>query len=207
MQEHMNVVVSCAREVVPLLEAMATGDDEKIRDQRAKIDHFEHEADQIKHRIRSHAPKRFMMALDRRTILEILDYQDSIADVTQDIAELVDQRSMHMPDKLKDSVMSLAKGVVDACEQGERIVNELDGLVETGFGEAEVGRIDEMISELGRLETKTDSQLDIAARMLFSIEEELGVATIFWHQVIRQIATLADLSERVGNRLRLLLAN
>jgi uncharacterized protein Yka (UPF0111/DUF47 family) len=49
--------------------------------------------------------------------------------------------------------------------------------------------------------------LDKAARKLFSIEGELGVATIFWHQVIRQIATLADLSERVGNRLRLLMAN
>jgi hypothetical protein len=63
-----------------------------------------------------------------------------------------------------------------------------------------------MISELGRLETETDAQLDAAARKLFSIEAELGVATIFWHQVLRQIATLADLAERVGNRLRLLMA-
>ena len=52
----------------------------------------------------------------------------------------------------------------------------------------------------------TDAQLDAAARKLFSIEAELGVATIFWHQVLRQIATLADLAERVGNRLRLLMA-
>ncbi|MDP6855314.1 MAG: DUF47 family protein, partial [Arenicellales bacterium] len=168
---------------------------------------LEHEADQIKHEIRSHTPRRFMMALDRRTMLEILDYQDSIADVTQDIAELADQRRMHLPEALKEPVLSLARQVLAACEQGQRIIDELDELVETGFGESEVGRVDEMISELGRLETETDAQLDRAARKLFSIEEELGVATIFWHQVIRQIATLADLSERVGNRLRLLLAS
>ena len=207
MQQHMNVAVLCAREILPLLDAMAAGDLDAIRDRRAEIDRLEHEADEIKHEIRAHTPKRFMMALDRRTILEILDYQDSIADITQDIAELADQRNMHLPEVMKEPVMSLAKSVVTACEQGQRIIDELDELVETGFGDAEVRRVDEMILELGRLETETDRQLDMAARKLFEIEDDLGVATIFWHQVLRQIATLADLSERVGNRLRLLMAN
>lgn len=206
MQQHMSVAVLCAREILPLLDAMAAGDIDGIRDRRAEIDRLEHEADQIKHEIRSHTPKRFMMALDRRTILEILDYQDSIADITQDIAELADQRNMHLPEVMKEPVVSLARSVVVACEQGQRIIDELDELVETGFGDAEVRRVDEMILELGRLETETDRQLDAAARKLFSIEDELGVATIFWHQVLRQIATLADLAERVGNRLRLLMA-
>ena len=206
MQQHMSVAVLCAREILPLLDAMAAGDIDGIRDRRAEIDRLEHEADQIKHEIRSHTPKRFMMALDRRTILEILDYQDSIADITQDIAELADQRNMHLPEVMKEPVVSLARSVVAAYEQGQRIIDELDELVETGFGDAEVRRVDEMILELGRLETETDRQLDAAARKLFSIEDELGVAMIFWHQVLRQIATLADLAERVGNRLRLLMA-
>ena len=206
MQQHMSVAVLCAREILPLLDAMAAGNIDGIRDRRAEIDRLEHEADQIKHEIRSHTPKRFMMALDRRTILEILDYQDSIADITQDIAELADQRNMHLPEVMKEPVVSLARSVVAACDQGQRIIDELDELVETGFGDAEVRRVDEMILELGRLETETDRQLDAAARKLFSIEDELGVATIFWHQVLRQIATLADLAERVGNRLRLLMA-
>ncbi len=80
-----------------------------------------------------------MMALDRRTRREILDYQDSIADVAQDIAELADQRSMHLHDALKGRVLSLANRVVVACEQGQRVIDELDELVETGFGDAEVG--------------------------------------------------------------------
>ena len=140
-------------------------------------------------------------------MLEILDYQDSIADVTQDIAELADQRSMHLPDALKEPVLSLAHRVLAACEQGQRIVDELDELVETGFSEGEVARVDEMITELGRLESETDGELDRAARALFAMEEELGVATVFWHQIILWTANLADLSERVGNRLRLLIAN
>jgi predicted phosphate transport protein (TIGR00153 family) len=207
MQQHMGVAVLCAREILPLLDAMAEGDIGKIRDRRSEIDRLEHEADQIKHEIRSHTPKKFLMALDRRIILEILDYQDSIADTAQDIAEIADQRNMHLPAVMVEPIQSLAHSVVAACEQGQRIVDELDELVETGFGESEMRRVDEMIRELNRLESETDRQLDLAARKLFAIEDELGVATIFWHQVLRQIARLADLAERVGNRLHLLMAH
>ena len=207
MQQHMQVAILCAREVIPLLEAMAAGNNEAIRERRAEIDRLEHEADELKHEIRSHMPRRFMMAMDRRTMLEILDCQDSIADVTQDIAELADQRSMHLPESLKEPVLTMAQSVRSACEQGQRIVDELDELVETGFGEGEVARVDEMVRELGRLESQTDAELDRAARALFAMEAELGVATVFWHQIILWIANLADLSERVGNRLRLLMAN
>lgn len=207
MQQHMGVAVLCAREILPLLDAMADGNIEGIRDRRGEIDRLEHEADQIKHEIRAHTPKKFLMALDRRIILEILDYQDSIADTAQDIAELADQRNMHLPEPLIEPVRALAHSVVAACEQGQRIIDELDELVETGFGESEMRRVDEMIRELNRLESETDRQLDAASRKLFSIENDLGVATIFWHQVLRQIARLADLAERVGNRLRLLMAH
>ena len=206
IQKHMHVAVLCAREILPLLDAMESADDDSIRERRSEIDRLEHEADAIKHEIRSHLPRRLMMAIDRRTILEILDYQDSIADTTQDIAELVDQRKMYLPKELITSILPLAQRVVAACEQGQRVINELDELIETGFGESEVARVDEMIIELGRLESETDDLQDKAARTLFSMESELGIATIFLHQIISWIANLADLSERVGNRLRLLIA-
>ena len=73
---------------------MAAGDDEAIRAVRADVDRLEHKADEIKHDIRSNMPRRLMMAMERRDLLDILDCQDSIADVTQDIAELVDQRAI-----------------------------------------------------------------------------------------------------------------
>ena len=206
IQKHMHVAVLCARQIVPLVEAMTAGDNGAIRKQRVEIDRLEHEADQIKHEIRSHMPRRFLMATDRRTMLEILSGQDAIADISQDIAELVDQRSMHLPEELQEPVLVLAKRVVMACEQGQRIIDALDELVETGFGDSEVGRVEEMMLELGRLESETDADFDRAARALFTIEEQLGVATSFWYQIIVWISNLADISERVGNRLRLLMA-
>jgi hypothetical protein len=111
-----------------------------------------------------------------------------------------------LPEELQEPVLVLAKRVVMACEQGQRIIDALDELVETGFGDSEVGRVEEMMLELGRLESETDADFDRAARALFTIEEQLGVATSFWYQIIVWISNLADISERVGNRLRILMA-
>lgn len=206
MQEHMNSAVECAREIVPLVEAMASGDLEAIRRCRNVIDELEHKADEIKNEIRDHLPRRLMLAIERRDMLEILDSQDSMADVTQDIAELADQRGMHLPADLVAPMKALAKRVVAACEQAGRIINELDELVETDFTGRETVRVEAMISELGRIETETDQLQDRACRVIFGMEDELGVSTVYWHQIVLWVADVADYAERVGNRLRLLIA-
>ena len=207
MQEHMRVAVACASQVMPLFESMAAGDIAALATRREEIDRLEHEADRIKNEIRAHLPKRLFMAVERRDMLEILHAQDSIADTAQDIAELVDQRGMVLPEALKQPMLDLVRRVIAACEHAHRIVNELDELVEAGFQGREVGRVEQMIDELSRIETETDDLQDRCTRQLFAMEAELGVSTVFWHKLIGWVADLADYSERVGGRLRLLIAS
>ena len=207
MQQHMKAAVACARQVLPLFEDMVEGKTDELASRRADIDRLEHEADAIKNEIRSHLPKRLFLAVERHDMLEILDFQDSIADVAQDIAELADQRSMTVPKELADSVLELVRRVLAACDQAERIIDELDELLATGFRGREVARVEEMIGELSRLESETDELAERARRRLFQIEDTLGVSTVFWYQMINWVADLADYAERVGNRLRLLIAS
>jgi predicted phosphate transport protein (TIGR00153 family) len=207
MQQHMRAATACAREVLPLFEAMASGDTAAIAERRQAIEKLEHEADSIKNEIRSHLPKRLLMAVERRDMLEILDSQDSIADVAQDIAGLAEQRQMVVPEALREPLLELVRRVLDACDQAERVINELDELVETGFAGREVGRVEEMIGELNRIESDTDALAERVTRQIFAMEAELGVGTVFWYQMVGWIGDLADYAERVGNRLRLLIAN
>jgi predicted phosphate transport protein (TIGR00153 family) len=207
MQQHMQAAVACARAVVPLFEDMIAGRVERLSQHRDEIDRLEHEADRIKHEIRSHLPSRMMLAVNRRDLLEILDFQDSIADMAQDIAGLVDQRSMVVPEGLADILTELLQKVIECCEQAERIIDELDELVETGFSGSEVGRVEEMITALSRVESETDRLAERAQRALFAMEDTLGVGTVFWYEVINWVARMADFAERVGNRLRLLIAS
>ena len=45
------------------------------------------------------------------------------------------------------------------------------------------------------------------ARTLFSKEDEMKpVSVIFWYQTIQWIGDIADFSEKVGDRMRLLIA-
>ena len=207
MQQHMQASLACAREVLPLFEAMAAGNVSDLNSHREKIERLEHEADRIKNEIRSHLPKRMMLAIERRDMLEILDFQDSIADVAQDIAELVEIRSMTIPESLVDPMLDLVRRSIAACEAAGRIIDELDELVETGFRGREVARVEEMIDELSRIETDTDDLTERVQRKLFALESELGVGIVFWNQIVGWVSNLADYAERVGNRLRLLIAN
>jgi len=207
MQEHMHAAVACAREVLPFVEAMAAGDAQAMALHREEIERLEHEADKIKHEIRSHLPKRLFMAFERRDMLEILDSQDSIADVAQDIAELAVLRGMFAPPVLREPLVELTRSVIVACEHSAKIIGQLDELIETGFGPHEVARVERMITEMNRLESITDGLCEDCKRLLFGMEQELGVGTYFWYLLIDWIADLADYAERVGNRLRLLIAS
>ena len=207
MQEHMKAAVECARQILPLFEEMVAGDKAAVAARRQEIDRLEHEADRIKNEIRSNLPKRMFLAVERRDMLEILDNQDSIADVAQDIAELADLRGMVVPEVLASAFLELVRRVVSACEQAERVINELDELVETGFRGREVARVDQMIEELSRMETHTDELEERVQRLLFGIEDELGISAMFWYRLIDDVGDMADYAERVGNRLRLLTAN
>jgi predicted phosphate transport protein (TIGR00153 family) len=207
MQEHMRVVVACARKVPELIEAMIAADHERVREVRREIDELEHRADQVKNEIRANLPRRLFMAMDRRDMLEILDAQDSIADTAQDVAGMADQRKMTVPESLREPLRELVQKVVATCEQAQAVIDELDELLESGFQGREVGRVEEMIESLGRIETDTDALAENLARRLFAIESELGVGTVFWYEMIGWIADLADYAERVGNRLRLLIAS
>jgi predicted phosphate transport protein (TIGR00153 family) len=206
MQEHIKASVTCVREVLPLFEDMAAGATDRLPGHRERIDRLEHEADAIKNEIRSHLPKRLFMAVERRDMLEILDFQDSIADVAQDIAALADQRQMTIPTPLAEPLLALVRRVISACEHAERMINELDELVETGFGARESARVEEMANELNRIETDTDDLAERCARQIFAMEQELGIATVFWYELVKLVANLADYAERVGNRIRLLIA-
>ena len=207
MQRHMQAAVACAREILPLFEDMAAGRAEAFPEHRRKIDELEHQADDIKHEIRSKLPSRLFMAFERRDMLEILDHQDSIADRAQDIAGIFDQRTMVIPEPLVEPLLDLVRKVIATCEHAGRVIQELDELIETGFSGREVGRVEELIKVLNDLESETDHLAERTQRKLFEIEDSLGVGTVFWYELINWVGRMADHAEKVGNRMRVLIAS
>ena len=207
LQEHMRVVVRCADEVPGLFAALCEGDEKKIGKIRGEIFALENEADEIKNELRSHLPKTLFMPVDRRDILEILDLQDSIADTAQDIAGALIVRQPKVLDSIRDPLMDLTGRCLDACHKMASIMEQLDELVETGFRGRESEKVLAMIDELNRIETDTDQKAIQLLTELFAHEGEIDpVSLMVWHRLIRWIGDLANYAEKVGNRLRLLIA-
>ena len=64
-----------------------------------------------------------------------------------------------------------------------------------------------MVGDLNKIESDTDEMGAALTRRLFAQEDEMSpVSVMFWYQLIQWIGDLADYAEKVGNRLRLLLA-
>ncbi len=207
MQEHFRVVLECANQVPPLLEAAQLGDQAGIKKSRDEIFRLESDADDIKNEVRSHLPRTIFLPVDRREVLMILDLQDSIADTAQDIAGMMIVRDMRLPEKMHQDIMALTNRCVDACNQLGKIMEEMDELVGAGFRGPESDKVMYMIDELNKIETDTDVHAVNLMKTLFSNEEQLGaVSTVMWDRVIHWIGDLANFAERAGNRHRLLLA-
>lgn len=207
MQEHMRIAVRCANEVPGLFEALIAGDEEELKRRKDEIFRIEMEADNLKNDMRIHLPKRLFMPVARRDLLEVLDHQDSIADVAQDIAGLLVERKFEVPKALEEPLRKLVAECVSACEFSLKIVEELDELLTAGFRGKEADRVESMCTELNGIENTTDELGMALATVLFDHEDEMKpISVVFWYQIIQWIGDLADHAEKVGNRFRLLIA-
>ncbi len=207
MQEHMRCAVECARLVDPLFAAVIAGEQDKVEVIKEKIFEIEDQADQIKNRLRANLPRSLFMPVDRRDLLEVLQVQDSIADTAQDIAGLLVERPMEVPEPMKKPLMLLTARCIDVCEQSAKVIEELDELLEMGFRGREAEQVEAMVDELGRMEDEADELELQLTRILFQHEDEINpVSVMMWYRLIEWTGDLADYAEKVGNRLRLLIA-
>ena len=133
LQAHMRVVLECAREVLPLIEALAEGNQPQVIEAKDKIFEREAEADRIKNELRRRLPKSLFMPVDRRDLLEVLHLQDSIANTAQDVAGLLIERRMTIPGFMLEPLMALTSRCIDTCEHSASVIEELDELLAMGF--------------------------------------------------------------------------
>ncbi len=207
IQVHMRVVLECVAEVPALFQAVVDGDQEKLVIQKDLIFEKEHAADELKNELRGHLPKSIMMPVDRRDLLDVLSTQDAIADTAQDIAGLLVERRMDVPEGMAEPLMAFVNRCVDTCNAAGKIIEELDELVEMGFRGREAHQVEDMVAALNKIEDETDQMGIQLTRSLFAQEDSMSpVSVMFWYQLIHWIGDLADYAETVGDRLRLLIA-
>ncbi len=208
LEKHVGIAYRCTKQLNGFFKAAIAGDWDKAAKYRDAISALEHEADDLKKEIRMHLPKSLFMPVPRQDLLELLLVQDKMANRTKDVSGLVMGRRMQIPAPIAKDFLTFVSRNVDAAKQARKSVRELNELFATGFRGAEVSMVESLIDELDRIETETDD-LEAGLRgALFEIEDSLDpVTAMFLYQVIERTGEIADMAERVGRRLELLLSH
>lgn len=207
LQEHIETACEAAKLLPDLFVAANLNDWQKVEELNLKIRKLENDADELKLNIRSNLPKSLFMPVPRQDLLELVLVQDKVANLSKKIAALVKLRKLQVPAQIYDDFMGFVKCSVKAANKAKKSVNELDELYVTGFRGAEVKLVQALIAKLDAMETESDELQNLLQADLFSMEHKLPpVEVMFLYKLIDLVGDVADMAERIGRRLELLLA-
>ncbi len=206
LQLHLDKVADCVEAAFSLLERIREGEDPNVEETAREISKLEHKADLVKNDIRNNLPRGLFLAIDRSQLLEILSLQDSIADKAEDIGILMSLRTAKMLDSLVEPFGEYIKGNKDAFHKARDVMRELDALIESGFGGVEATRVVQMVDAVAESEHNCDIMQRKLMKQVLDHEDELSVGNFFvWQRLLHEIAGISNYSEKLANRVRMLL--
>lgn len=208
IQEHMRAVFLCICSLPPLFEALFSQNREAVTEYAEKISLLETEADKIKSTFRLNMPKSLLLPVDRKDLLSLLADQDSLADTCEEIGKVLTYRNMEVPFALKALLDELLEGTMEVSAEAKRMIEELDELVEVGFGGGrELGKVKTIISGVRKSEHNIDNIMFRTRQALFAIESELNpVDVMFWYKIIELLGGISNQAENMADRLLLFLS-
>ncbi|MDC3315889.1 TIGR00153 family protein [Candidatus Thioglobus sp.] len=206
LQQHMKQVHSCIKEFGVFANAANSEDWEKAKLAKLSIGKKEQKADVLKKKLRMNLPSTFMMPFSRRDLLDVLLIQDSIANITKDLAGLMMSRQMVFPKEFADDFLGLAKICIKTSAAALVAINELDELLETAFSSRQRKIVNKMIKQVNDLEHETDVAQEIIRNKLFLVESSLPpIDVIFYYRAIEWLGETADAAQKVGSRFEVML--
>ena len=190
----------------PPAKAANAEDWDKAQTAQISISDKEHKADKLKKKLRMNLPSTFMMPFSRRDLLDVLLIQDSIANITKDLAGLMMTRRMVFPKEFAEDFINLTGLCIKTSAAALVAINELDELLETAFSSRERKIVDQMIKKINELEHDTDIAQSEIREKLFALESSLApVDVMFYYRAIEWLGETADAAQKVGSRFEVML--
>ena len=206
LQAHMEKVVACVKEIAPLFKALEEHDYAAVSEIAKRLSRLEHEADLTKNDIRNNLPTTLFLPIARSSLLDILALQDSIADRAEDIGILLTLKELEMTKKLAPLFEKFVRMNLEACEGAHKIILEMDQLLESSFGGQEAQKVQQMVESVARMEHDVDVIQRELLKEFFEMGDQLSAPTFFlWMKVIQEVGSLSDESEKLANRVRMIL--
>lgn len=206
LHTHMNKVASCIEKLTKVFEILNLQDMDKIEQLVIELSALEHEADLTKNDIRNHLPKSIFLPIDRSQFLEILAIQDSIADKAEDIGLLLTLRPLDHFKNFMEDFQGYYQKNLEVFVSSRQIMQEIEELLESSFGGIEAEKVKSMVEHTAYKEHEADRMQRALMKELFEQGDALTTPSFYmWLKLIEEVGTLSNLSEKLANRIRMVL--
>ena len=206
LQTHMDKVACCVGELPAIFKALLDQDLDALERLGSHISHLEHEADLTKNDIRNHLPKSLFLPVDRGALLEILSLQDAIADQAEEIAHQAGMMKLPFPSSMRDDFDLFCSKNIEAFWLVRKVIQELEELLESSFGGIEAQKVKGMVEQIAFCEYEMVVIQNRLIKRLYQAGSEMSYPAFHLSlTLLEEIGRLACLSEKLGNRVRMLL--
>lgn len=205
----MHTATKCANVLVPYFQAFCEQDWPKAEALFEEAKALEHQADDIKQKVRFNLyHNNLMLILSKSDIISLIVSQDQIANKARDVMGNMLGRRFALPDrKAKMLLQSLVEKTVEAAVAVDAITKHLSDFMETSWSDREKEKMYKKLAALDELESQSDQLQRDLRQALYKIEDQLKpIDAMFLYGNIRTLGTLADTAQNVGHRLLLLIA-
>ena len=207
LKDHANIIKESANLLKEEFKDYINSHFKEFEEKRKKIEELELKADYIKSNIRNHLPQKFRMPVDRGTFLSLIGELDKVEDLIEDIGEWILIREKPVPENLKSDFLSLFNIAFESIEICEQAVIYLDILIESSFAENERKKLKEIIHNIHKTETNSDTRERELTKKIFSMENEITPVAIFHlSKLVFLLGEISNHAENAGDRIRALLA-
>ena len=206
LHEHSKKVHECVELLRPLTDALLTEDYEKIEELHDVMSKTEHEADQIKTKLRDRISKMYFLSVGRLELGQFLSYQDDVADAAEDFAVVLLLRKTKMPKELQEDFMAFVEQVIRVSEHLMNVAEKLSTLAGAAFTGEEAEEVLKSIEAIGQEEWEADRLERRFARRFYGMEKKLDPVTIsFLDKYCKRLSAVANNAEKTAKYLRLII--
>lgn len=206
LQKHMAEVTCCMESLQKAFLAYFEGSREEVEEITKEISKLEHDADLTKNDIRNHLPQSLFLPVGRGSLLEILALQDSLADKAEDVSILLTFRPFETIEGLQQEFVSFLDKNMESFHKVRQIIDELNELLQSSFGGAEAEKVKQMVDDVAYKEHEADLIQRKLVRLLYNSEDQFSyTAFSFWLRLVEEVGSIANLSEKLANRVRMTL--
>lgn len=200
--QHADILDELAKLLLPLTEKYFKGED--ISETVAYICKREHEADEVKFKLRNVLKSSVKVPFAIKGMLDYLHYQDDLIDAIEDIAlKMSMNRVEGFDETIQSKFIEIVKQVELSMDLLQDMVRDLKKILDSSFASKVMQREERDYAEIDKIENIVDELSIEIGKWMYSKKRELNpIDLLFFRELVEILSDMTDTAENTAEILR-----